>query len=1811
TVTKNLFEQNNGPAIIIVSDDASAPYPGANGNRISQNHFSNSSATADNAGIALDLLDAASPSAEHDAGDGITLNDGSTDPDAGNLGLDYPVIASASIVAGSSLVITGWARPGVEIEFYEAAGTANDQNGAGTAHGEGFTYLFSGIEGSGGDTDPATGSYSDPDYGSDVAAAAFSFSVALPAGISAGDEVSAIAIDGGNNTSEYGPNRTVAVVNTPPSFDQDLGDRTHGEGRTISLPSPATDPDGDSLTYSAVGLPPGLSINTSTGLITGIIDPGAEGAYATTITVDDTISGTDVDTFTWTITKGIALISNIPATSNDLLTWFNPDDPSPATNEEDIGTGTGTTTIQGMDAEPSFGTLYAAAGPQFGIIDGTTGLWSAVGPLGAADGAVGSVTIDDVAALAFDPIQGDLYGVHDRGVSDEDILFRIDIATGAVIADAFGAGVDYVLIAGQATRKTVESIAIDPTTGVMFGQIWDGAGTNTRLVTIDMSDGTTTQIGDLDPYDARGLTFSSSGQLIGVGFDQNAPLTQIVFDIDKTNAGVSNVRTVDNGENYQAIALPLPLTSGIYGAVFEDIAGDALAGGAQVVGDAANPIAAGVTLRLYRDNGSVAGEPDASDGFVGSTTTDASGRYAFGGIPDGDYWVTVDSASVAPSAGINVAYSQDDVWAEQTYGPTGSLSFDGIATYSVTAQSGPFYGGKQGDVSDSAASLLGAEHVASVGLAGVASVNNDFGFSFNAVTSTRGGNGVADPGATGNRTVQGSLRQFFANSNAVTGPNAMRFVPTVPTNGTDGAGNDWWRIDVTAALPLVTDASTTIDGRPYMPDGVSGRNDNGAAIGTGGLVGVGNIYSTPTLDPELEIRGDDVVGTGIELAPTADGSTITNVAVARFNFESVELSGLAADAIDSITIENSVFGATSPADFTFDPAAPVSSGITADYLTNGTIRSNLFRVNNQAMHLEYASTDNLVQANETRGANTGIYLKGSATDQPARTTIRGNAFMESGWWGVRMYQNAGDHTVDENTISLGGNYGIDLSGTTHTVSGNIVTSNGAEAIRGSAPLVDADITQNEFGGNGELAIDLDGDGITVNDDGDLDGGANAAINYPIVTSAYLLGGNLIVNGYARAGDRIEFYESVGTANDNNSSGTPHGEGVGYLFTATEGVADADPNPASYTDPGYGTDTTAEGFSFTVPAPVGLALGEQVSALSHQGGVGTSEFGPSVTVTIPPGSISGTVFEDVAGNVLNGPEVIGDAANPVVSGAEVRVYEDTNGNNTPDAGDALVAGPILTDAGGNYSVTSLFNGVTYWVTVNSTTIAPAAGIHAAYSATTPWAEQSYGPDDALCADGLGGSSFRVGAGPCYGGRAAGTADAAGALATAQHVARVVPSGAETGIDFGFSYNVVTHAAAAFGPTLDAPSEQGSLDQFVRNANAILGGNAMRFVPAVPANGGTGQWWRIDYTGTAIGDQIENVHDADTTIDGTAFSLADGATVVNSNAGFLGANAAGGLTVGVDDVALPQVARPELELVRTDGGTGSGLNFYHWTPSVQTPHNFTVRDLAISGFAQGISSSGIAAGRPTGVTFERIVVGSGPDAFTDPGYTGTIGGVSIIQADDGFIRNSLFGFFDNNAIVVSGSDGWTISGNEVRDAAQIDAISDGINHGGGTSNGLISANLVVDSGGMGIDGTMTGTTVTNNTITGSGQLATQTAAVRFNDGPNSATRNVLTGNIGPGIIITDSARLATITENRFGGNGGPAIDLVAAGGDTALGDGISLNDGTLLGDSSVANQCGTVAGDGNDGLDSPVISTADWALGTTTITGLACPGSTVQV
>ena len=69
----------------------------------------------------------------------------------------------------------------------------------------------------------------------------------------------------------------------------------------VALQLRATDPDGDTVTYGAIGLPAALTVNAATGLISGTLNQASAGTYTVTVGASDgNLSASQ--TFIWTIT---------------------------------------------------------------------------------------------------------------------------------------------------------------------------------------------------------------------------------------------------------------------------------------------------------------------------------------------------------------------------------------------------------------------------------------------------------------------------------------------------------------------------------------------------------------------------------------------------------------------------------------------------------------------------------------------------------------------------------------------------------------------------------------------------------------------------------------------------------------------------------------------------------------------------------------------------------------------------------------------------------------------------------------------------------------------------------------------------------------------------------------------------------------------------------------------------------------------------------------------------------------------------------------------------------------------------------------------------------------------------------------------------------------------------------------------------------------------------------------------------------------------------------------------------------------------
>ena len=101
-------------------------------------------------------------------------------------------------------------------------------------------------------------------------------------------------------------NATVAIA-TPPN-------QTSTSGTGASLQLAATDSAGGALTYSAGGLPPGLSIGTSTGSISGV--PVTAGSYWVDVAATDPWGATASTSFWWTVSAPVSVPPPAPTPSS-------------------------------------------------------------------------------------------------------------------------------------------------------------------------------------------------------------------------------------------------------------------------------------------------------------------------------------------------------------------------------------------------------------------------------------------------------------------------------------------------------------------------------------------------------------------------------------------------------------------------------------------------------------------------------------------------------------------------------------------------------------------------------------------------------------------------------------------------------------------------------------------------------------------------------------------------------------------------------------------------------------------------------------------------------------------------------------------------------------------------------------------------------------------------------------------------------------------------------------------------------------------------------------------------------------------------------------------------------------------------------------------------------------------------------------------------------------------------------------------------------------------------------------------------------
>ncbi|MFD7645481.1 putative Ig domain-containing protein [Kitasatospora sp. NPDC059795] len=132
----------------------------------------------------------------------------------------------------------------------------------------------------------------------------------------------------------------------------DPGARTATVGTATSLQLAATDTAGGTLAWSATGLPVGLTVNPSTGLISGT--PTTAGTGTVTVTATDSTGPSATAAFTWTV----AASGGTTCTAAQLIT--NPGFETGSTSGWTETNSGGSSTINSSSSEPAHSGSYDA-----------------------------------------------------------------------------------------------------------------------------------------------------------------------------------------------------------------------------------------------------------------------------------------------------------------------------------------------------------------------------------------------------------------------------------------------------------------------------------------------------------------------------------------------------------------------------------------------------------------------------------------------------------------------------------------------------------------------------------------------------------------------------------------------------------------------------------------------------------------------------------------------------------------------------------------------------------------------------------------------------------------------------------------------------------------------------------------------------------------------------------------------------------------------------------------------------------------------------------------------------------------------------------------------------------------------------------------------------------------------------------------------------------------------------------------------------------------------------------------------------------
>ena len=482
---------------------------------------------------------------------------------------------------------------------------------------------------------------------------------AITGTVGAGDAASgpySVTVEISNGTysaqTNFNWNINGAVVLTSP------GDQTMAQGASASLMLSAT--GSGTLSYSASGLPTGLSINSSTGAISGTASTG--GTWHTTATASN---GTYSDSvaFSWTISSTINITD-------------------PGTQNNKIG-DTVSLTISATDT--SSGTLsYSASGLPTGLsINSSTGVISGTVSTSASTAAPYSstVTVSDGTHSAVDTFSWYISAAGSVSLTNPGSQTNAvgdDVYLSLQASDSSGGTLLYT------SNSLPPGLLVNPNTGLIFGTIASGAiAGSPYAVTVTANDGSSS--------DSQSFSWTVS----------TSDVVTLAFPGNQTNAEGDTVSVTLNGQDtgsgtlsYSALGLPPGLKVNFStGAITGTIAlGDAASGPYTVTAEANDGTYSATQTFAWNVTGAVTlsnpGDQTNNEGDTVSLTlsaTDSSSgtlSYAATGLPAG---LKINPSTGAITGTVATGGAADGPYSVTATASDGTYSDSQTFTWTITS----------------------------------------------------------------------------------------------------------------------------------------------------------------------------------------------------------------------------------------------------------------------------------------------------------------------------------------------------------------------------------------------------------------------------------------------------------------------------------------------------------------------------------------------------------------------------------------------------------------------------------------------------------------------------------------------------------------------------------------------------------------------------------------------------------------------------------------------------------------------------------------------------------------------------------------------------------------------------------------------------------------------------------------------------------------------------------------------------------------------------------------------------------------------